>query len=96
LYARPEQDPEITREGDTITGEISAARCAAFYGVIHQRGGSHPYTIQPVNKGYLRAIIGGKEVFRKKIEHPPLPQRPWFDSAVEEMREEFIAGGASQ
>jgi hypothetical protein len=35
---------------------------------------------------------GEKEVFRKMISHPPLPQRAWFDPAVEEIREEFIEG----
>jgi hypothetical protein len=93
LLAASVSDPTITTEGATVTGEISAASGAAFYGVIHERGGSHAYTIQPVNKDYLRALLGdGKAVFRKMFEHPPLPKRPWFDPAVEEMREEFIAG----
>jgi hypothetical protein len=92
LLAASVSDPQIATEGTTITGSITAASGAAFYGQVHEHGGTRAYEIRAVNKDYLRAMIGGKEIFRKMVQHPPLPQRPWFDPAVEEMREEFIAG----
>lgn len=92
MLAASVSDPQIETQGAIVTGEISAAGPPAQYGIVHERGGTRAYDIRPVNKDYLRAMIGGKAVFRKMFEHPPLPKRPWFDPAVEEMREEFIAG----
>ena len=55
-------------------------------------GGSHAYEIRPVTKSYLRAMIGGKAIFRKMFAHPPLPQRAWFHPSIEEMQGEFLEG----
>lgn len=92
LLAASVSDPQIETEGTTITGMLTAAGGAAFYGQIHEHGGTHSYTIRPVDKKALRMILGGKEQFRAMVQHPPLPQRAWFDPSVEEMKEEFIAG----
>ena len=37
-------------------------------------------------------LLGGKEVFRAMVTHPPLPQRRFFYSSVEEMKVEFLEG----
>ena len=92
LLAGSVTDPEITIEGTNVTGSITAAAAPAKYGIVHELGGSRAYTIQPVDKRALRMMLGGKEGFRKMIQHPPLPQRSFFDSSVEEMKSEFLEG----
>jgi hypothetical protein len=91
LLAASVSEPEITTHGTTVEGFISAAGAPAQYGIYHERGTTQSYTIRAVDKKALRMLLGGKEEFRAKVIHPPLPQRAWFDPAVEEMREEFVA-----
>jgi hypothetical protein len=89
--AQSVSDPEISREGELIVGELTAGERVP-YAWVHKAGGTRGYTIRPVTKDFLRAMIGGKAVFRKMFEHPPLPQRAWFDPSVEEMKGEFLQG----
>ena len=92
LLAESVSDPEVVTEGTTVTGSLTAAGGNAFYGQIHEKGGSRIYGIRVVDKKALRMMIEGKEVFRKMVTHAPLPQRAWFDPAVEEMKNEFVEG----
>jgi phage gpG-like protein len=84
-------EPTITRDDAIITGEITAGE-GVLYALPHEFGGAGSYPIKAVNKQALRMMLDGKETFRKMVLHKAALKRSYFYSAVEEMREEFIAG----
>lgn len=77
-------------EGTTVTGEVLGAGGPAWYGRVHNYGGTKAYDIRPVDKRALRMIINGKAVFSAHNIHPPAEKRNFMESSVEEMREEII------
>lgn len=54
------------------------------YGPVHEFGGRGYYTITPKNKKALKFTVGGKEIFRKSVNHPPAKKRPWLRPAGEQ------------
>ena len=81
-------EPGVSRDGSIITGEITAGE-GVPYALPHEYGGRASYTIRTVDKRALRMLIGGKELFRRMVEHKPAIKRSYFYSAVDEMRDEF-------
>jgi hypothetical protein len=85
-----------TISGDIINARIDAGGDAAPYGVYNDKGGLGFYTIAPVNAKALMFGMDGKFIFAKMVNHPPLPQRPWFseptDEAVPKMKEAVESG----
>ena len=80
----------ITTKGRNIQyGGVSAGGPRAPYGIIHEKGGTHPYDIFAKNARVLAFEKGGKLVFATHVTHPPTPARPWFRPAVDEMRATF-------
>jgi len=77
-------------EGTKLVGQVSGAGGPAWYGQVHENGGTRAYVILPVNKKALKFVMGGKDIFAKRVNHPPLPQRSFMASSLAEMREEII------
>lgn len=78
--------------GTTVTGEVLGAGGPAWYGRVHNYGGTKAYDIRPVDKRALRMIINGKAVFSTHNIHPPAEKRNFMESSVEEMRYEIVNG----
>jgi hypothetical protein len=81
-----------TLEGTEVTGAVEGGGGPAFYGRVQEYGGRGPYTIVPINKSALTFLWGGKQVFFKKVTHPPLQSRSFMRSSLEESRELIFAG----
>jgi hypothetical protein len=64
--------------GNVVSGGVTAAGGPAFYGKVHEEGGTREYEIVPVNKKSLRFFLDNKERFFKRVLHPPLKQRSLF------------------
>lgn len=82
----------VEEEAGQIRGSVQAGGGPAFYGRIQEKGGTTAYEIVPVNKQALRFMLGGKEVFRKHVNHPPLKARPFMSTSLDEMTTEIVDG----
>ena len=45
-----------------------------------------------MNKKALAFMLGGKQVFARRVQHPPIQERSFMRSSLEEMRPGIIAG----
>lgn len=81
----------VSREGDTITGELEVGANLP-YSKVHERGGAGPYEILATNKRALRMMLDGKESFRKLVHRKPALKRSYFLNAIDSMEEEFVQG----
>jgi len=91
-------------EGTDIVGRVAWAGGEAWYGKVHEFGGTRDFVINVqasrrewrragvLGKRALRFMLGGKEVFTPYVFHPPLPKRPFMAPSLEEMREEIKEG----
>src|ERR1700761_6354129 len=58
----------VTNDGATITGGVQAGGGPAYYAKFQNYGTAGPYEIVPLDpKGVLAFMIGGKQVFAKKV-----------------------------
>lgn len=80
-------DIESNFQGESIVGHVEGGGGPAFYGRVQEFGGDHAYDIVPINAKALHFFIGGKEMFLKKVHHPPLKERSFMRSSLEEYRE---------
>lgn len=75
------QEP-TQRDGDTLVGAVTAGGDLAPYGIYFEEGGTGYYEIRPINARVLAFMSGGKQLFAKVVNHPPIPKLPWFAPAV--------------
>lgn len=80
------------RRGTEITGAVEGGGGPAFYARVHEYGGEKQYMIAPVNVLALKFQIGGETIFAKRVNHPPLPARPFMRPALEHMKAQIVDG----
>jgi hypothetical protein len=65
------------------------------YAAVQEYGGLSEYTILPVDAHVLAFEVDGQVVFARRVTHPPLPERSYMRTSLEEQREmifgEFLA-----
>jgi hypothetical protein len=79
--------------GSRITFAVEAATGEAFYGRIHERGGSTFYPIMAVHRRALMFLAEGEKVFVRPpafVMHPPAKPRPFMAQSLEENRQHII------
>ncbi len=79
-------------EGDNIVGAVQGGGGVAFYGRFQEYGTRGPYQIVATNKKALHFLIGGKDVFAKRVTHPGLQGKNFMGGTAEEMRQEILDG----
>jgi phage gpG-like protein len=75
-----------------ITGKVYSSGDVP-YAAIHEYGGrTPPHVIEPVKGKALAFMMGGKQVFFRKVNHPGsvMPQRSFMRSSVNDMRTVII------
>jgi hypothetical protein len=72
-------------DGARLIGAVEAGSDLLFYGKVHEYGSKGPYAIVPTTKKALRFMLGGKEVFFRRVMHPALPERSFMRSSLEEL-----------
>jgi len=65
--------------------EIPEGSPQHLIGHVQEYGGEKWYLILPVNAQALRFVVGGSEVFARRVNHPPLPERSFLRSSLDEM-----------
>ena len=83
-------DIEQNFQGDSVVGRVEGGGGPAFYGRVQEFGGTHSYPIVPVNAKALAFMMGGKQVFFMRVIHPPLQERSFMRSSLEESREDIF------
>lgn len=82
-----------TTDGSKITGNVSSSGGPAWYGRLHEFGVPHAWEIVATKSRALRFQMGVKAnaraAFARSVVHPPLPQRSFMRSTLEENREEI-------
>lgn len=80
-------------EGTIVRGAVQAGGGPAFYAAVHESGGQRAFDVYP-NPPHrvLRFIAEGEVVFARHVHHPPLPQRPFMESSLNEMRRTIVEG----
>ncbi|HXN26077.1 MAG TPA: hypothetical protein VN902_03085 [Candidatus Acidoferrales bacterium] len=81
------------RTPGSITGTVQSSGGPAHYGVYHEMGVNHAWEIRATKSKALAFQLSVKEsaakVFARSVVHPPLPQRSFMRSTLEESREEI-------
>lgn len=101
-------NPEAHVDGTTITGSLQWGGGPAWYGRVHEFGGTRGYAINPIYSRAQQRKIGkgtlapfkvlrfisksGQVVFAPYVFHPALPKRSFMESSLEEMKGEIISG----
>jgi hypothetical protein len=62
LASSIQKAPASGFRGNIVGGYVTQDQRIAPYGPVHERGGRHPYTIEPVNKQILFFMTGGTKV----------------------------------
>lgn len=78
-------------ENGEVSGGVEGAGGPAFYGRFHEFGTSRPYSIVPKNARALKFHVGGRTVFAKSVNHPPIQERSFMRSSLAEMRDQIVA-----
>jgi phage gpG-like protein len=82
---------EVIDTGNNITGKVYSSGDVK-YAAIHEFGGkTAAHEILPDKAKALHFIMGGKEIFAKRVNHPGsvIPMRSYLRSALADMREEI-------
>ncbi len=56
-------------------------------GLVHEEGGAGYYLILPVVAQALHFVVGGSEVYARRVNHPPAIERSYMRTSLEEMAE---------
>jgi hypothetical protein len=79
-------------EGDVVTGDVEGAGPSATYGVYAEEGGQRSYIIEPKSKKALGFIAaGGAKIFARRVVHPPIKQRSFMRSSLDEMTNQIVS-----
>jgi hypothetical protein len=80
-------------DGQTITGTVASSGGPAFYGRVHEFGVPHAWQIVATKSKALAFQMSvkqrAKKVFARSVVHPPLPQRTFMQSTLNENEEEI-------
>jgi len=79
---------DVTESGTSIMGRVYIGSDAP-YGAAFELGGTRWYVIEPTRKKCLAFIMGGQPVFAMRVNHPPVPKRPFLVPALEQLRPEI-------
>jgi hypothetical protein len=82
--------PEI--QGDTISAGVVGGGALAPYGKFHEFGTASAYFIYPKLKKALAFIKDGHQVVVMKVLHPPIQERSFMRSSLEDLHGTIIAG----
>jgi phage gpG-like protein len=77
-----------------VFGKVGSSGDVKYAG-IHEFGGkTPPHVIYPVKGKALAFMMGGKQVFFAKVNHPGsvIPERSFLRSSLKDMREEITIG----
>ncbi len=77
--------------GSRLSGGVEAGGGPAWYGRLHEFGGAGAYTIVPVQRKALHFMVGGADVFARRVRHPAAAERSFMRSSFEENREWIVA-----
>ena len=77
----------VTTTGNTISSGVASSAGAAFYGKIHEQGGSRAYQVMAVRARALQFMRGSRTVYAQNILHPPARQRAFMRPALLESAE---------
>jgi phage gpG-like protein len=70
---------------DTETEIAASVGTNVLYGRIQEYGVARSWLIEARNAKSLAFTIGGTKLFRRRVTHPPLPERSFLRSALAEM-----------
>lgn len=76
-----------TVAGASIIGGVEAAGGPAFYGAIHELGGTSSYQIVAVKARALAFMVNGKKIFATRVTHPAIKARPFMSTSLAENAE---------
>lgn len=79
--------PMVADEGSQITSAVGFNQRTTPYGVYHEFGVPHSWVIEAKRAQTLRfkPAGGGKFIFRRRVTHPPLPERSFLRSSLREI-----------
>jgi hypothetical protein len=79
-------------QGGSIVASVIVDGPADKYAAYQEFGTSATELIEPKKTKALRFLVGGKEVFTKKVIHPPLKARSFMASSLDDMHDQFASG----
>lgn len=84
----------VETSGTDVTGMVASTGHLP-YAAIHEFGGKiPPHVIEPRKAKVLAFMVGGKQVFARRVQHPgaTMPERSYLRSSLRDMRTEITVG----
>lgn len=78
--------------GDSVRGGVQGAGGVAPYGRYHEYGTASQYEIVPKQAKVLAFSIGGQTVFARRVQHPPIAERSFMRTGLQDMRQQIVEG----
>jgi len=72
------------REAGVLVAGVESSAPPAFYGHVHEYGGSHAYAIVATKARALAFMMDGRKVFAQSVSHPPAKVRAFMGPSFEE------------
>lgn len=78
--------------GDRVVGSVQGAGGVAPYGRYHEYGTTSEYEIVPTRAKALAFQIGGSTVFARRVQHPPIQERSFMRTGLQDMKPQIVEG----
>jgi|SRR5579862_1131649 len=72
----------ITATANTISSGVASSQGTAFYGRVHETGGSRGYEVMAVKARALAFMMNGKQVYAQSVIRPPMRQRAFMKPSL--------------
>lgn len=78
-------------QGQKVVGYVESSAPPAGYGILYEKGHSAPWEITAVRAKALHYVMDGRNVFAKRVTHPPVEAMRWMKSSLEENKSAIVA-----
>ena len=85
---------KVTYDADSVMARVFSSGDVK-YAAIHEFGGTtSPHVIEPKKASALAFVVGGKQVFARRVNHPgsKMPMRSFLRSSLHDMSTEISTG----
>ena len=83
----------VSTDADSILASVGSEGDVKYAAIQEYGGKTSAHEILPVKAEALAFVIGGAQVFARRVEHPGslIPERSYLRSSLDDMRDEIVA-----
>ncbi len=83
----------VSTDADSILASVGSEGDVKYAAIQEYGGKTSAHEILPVKAAALAFVIGGAQLFARRVEHPGslIPERSYLRSSLDDMRDEIVA-----